>query len=212
MKDNIRAYAIVITNFFACAGFTVITPFYPAVADRVGIPDYIIGVIFSTFPIASIIVSLFLPKLMFSIGRSTILISGLALIGISSILISFLEDFSPTIALLVSFLSRFLTGSGAACASVASISILSSDYTENFQILVAMVEVFGGLGIIAGPLVGSLLFSIGGFSLSCKIIGVFVILYIPLLLTLLGKSKPYVIDKKEKISIRSMIVRPVIII
>lgn len=212
MKEDIRAYAIVMTNFFASAGFTVITPFYPAVAERVGISDSIIGVIFSTFPLASIVVSLFLPKLMFSLGRNTILLSGLVLIGLSNLLISYMENFSAPVALSVSFLSRILSGSGAACESVASTSILSSDYPDRFQSLVALIEVFGGLGVIAGPLVGSLLFSLGGFSLSCKIIGISVLLYVPLLLSLLGRSKTYVIDESEKISIRSMIVKPVRVI
>jgi MFS family permease len=209
MKESLRAYAIVLTNFFASAGFTVITPFYPAVAERVGIPDSLIGVIFSAFPISSIILSIFLPKLMFSLGRNTVMIFGLILIGISNVLVSFLESFSPSSAIAVSFASRILSGSGAACEAVASTSILSSDYPEQFQGLIAMIEVFTGLGIITGPLVGSLLFSAGGFSLSCRIIGISVLLYVPFLLSIVGRSKLYVIDEKENISIRSMIVKPV---
>ena len=209
MRDCIRQYAIAMTNLYACSAFTVITPFYAAVAERSGIPSSLIGFIFSLFPISSVIFSFFLPSLMFKIGRNTILILGLTLIAAGCILVSFIEDLSPPLAITFSLISRILTGSGAACEAIASASILSSDYPDQFQRLAAIIEIFTGFGIIIGPLAGSVLFSFGGFAVSCRVIGLFVLSYIPIIFFVLGKSRHYVIEEKLKISIWELGKKPV---
>lgn len=201
MKEKVRKLTIILTNLFASAAFTVITPFYASVAERSGIPSSLVGFIFSLFPISSMILSLFLPKLMFLIGRNNILIIGLIFIGAGSVLVSFIENCNTTMAILLSILSRILSGAGCACETVTSLSILSSDYPEEFQKLAALIETFAGLGIIIGPLLGSVLFSFGGFSVSCRVMGIFVLGYIPLIFFVLGKSREYVIEEGAKISL-----------
>lgn len=204
MKESIRQYAIILTNLYAFAAFTVINPFYPAVAERSGIHPSLIGPIISLFPISSITISLLLPKFMFKFGRFSILIIGLMLIGCGNISVSIIEHHSSATAIILSILSRMLAGTGSGCIIVASNSILSSDYPEKFQSLAALTEFFIGLGIIIGPLVGSILFSIGGFFLSCFSIGVFVLSYIPVIWYLMGRSREYVIEDKVRISIWAM--------
>lgn len=211
MRPWVRQYAIALTGLYACAAFTVITPFYPVVALRSGIPSSFIGLIFSAFPISSIITSMFLPKTMLLIGRHLTLILSLFLIGSGCILVSFIESLSPTMALIISLTSRIITGSGAACGVISSSSILSSDYPEKLQSLSAVIEFFIGLGTIIGPLAGSILYSLGGFALSCRIIGLSVYSYIPVIFLLLGKARKHVVKEKIKISIWEVCKKPVIL-
>lgn len=106
-----------------------------------------------------------------TIGRTSVLIAGTLLIAFSNILISFLESFTPTFAILFSFLSRMLSGFGSACCTISSTAILSSDYPDQVSALIAMVSICSGIGVTLGPVIGSLLYSVGGFSISCSIFG-----------------------------------------
>ena len=179
------------------ATLTVIGPFYPAVALRQGVPSVIIGWIFGVFPISSLFLSFCLPKIMQTIGRTSVLIAGTLLIAFSNILISFLESFTPTFAILFSFLSRMLSGFGSACCTISSTAILSSDYPDQVSALIAMVSICSGIGVTLGPVIGSLLYSVGGFSISCSIFGYIALLWTPILYCLVGPSKLYVLSKKK---------------
>jgi MFS transporter, DHA1 family, multidrug resistance protein len=212
MKEKFRKLGIGFTTLIAASAFTVISPFYPAIAKRQGIPEWLIGFVFSTFPIASLIVSSILPKIMQSIGRTRVLLIGLSSVATSNILISFIESFDITGSIVSSFVSRMLSGLGAACCSISSIAILTSDYPDEVSKLTPMVEIFVGTGITIGPSFGSLLFSYGGFAASCRFMGYGIIAWIPVLYLLVGPSKPYIISKKETINFREIAFRYVFII
>jgi MFS family permease len=85
-----------------------------------------------------------------------------------------------------------LGGLALALNSIACYSILSSDYKDNFQEVVGMLETFAGLGIIIGPLITTLFY---------VLFGAFWAFTITALLTLataipayiwLGPERPYV--------------------
>jgi MFS family permease len=191
------------------SAFTVISPFYPAVALRRGVPEWLIGIIFSFFPIASLLLSPFLPALMFALGKTPILILGLFLVAASNILISFLESFSPAVAITASFLSRILSGLGSACSNVSSNAILASDYPENLSKYIAIVQAFGGLGLVAGPSIGSLLYAQDGFQTSCGVFGIVVLVFIPIEILLVGKSRPYVVSDRGETGMVGLAKHPV---
>jgi MFS family permease len=209
MKEYLKPLGIYITSFVSYAAFTVISPFYPAVAIRQGVPEYLIGPVFSVFPIGSLLISPFLPSLMFSLGKTPILLLGLLFIGTSNLLISFLESFSPLAAILASFLSRAFSGVGSALSIVSSTAILASDYPNDFSRLIAMVECYSGVGVIAGPTLGSLLFAHGGFESSCRILGLAVFIWTPVAFWLIGKSSPYKVTENEDVGMIHVAKKPV---
>ena len=210
MHKSFRIYAISLTNLLASACFTVISSFYPSTALKSGVPEPLIGPIFSTFPIASIIASFFTPHLMQIFGKQAILVTGLVLISLSSILISTLEDFSPGFAIVLSFTTRALSGVGASFEVIASNTMLTSDYPEDMQKIIALNEILNCLGLIIGPLVGSFVYSAQGFSFSCLMMGLIVLFYLPVLLLVRGKTQEYKIQLNDRISAFALFKRPVL--
>jgi MFS family permease len=210
MKEILRIYTISATNLLASACFTIISSFYSSTALKSGVPEALIGVIFSTFPLFSIMTSFFVPFLMEKFSRSAILITGLVLISFSSMLISALESFEAPLSIVVSFASRAISGTGAAFEVIAANSILTSDYPENVQKIMALNEIFSCLGLILGPVVGSFIFVYGGFFVSCFSVGVVVLAYVPVLVLAVGRGNKYKIESRESISVGRLVIRPVI--
>ena len=213
MSDTLRKGAICFTSLITMASFTVISPFYTAIALRQGIPPLLIGFIFSTFPIAGLISAIWIPKLMFCIGRHRCLLLGLAFICSSNILISFLESVSTGPAIAISFVSRAISGTGAAHSFISGMAILISDYPSERAKLAALSEACAGAGLIIGPSFGSLIFVIGGFSNSCSIIGIIACTWMLILFFLLGPQRSYKIEEsKEEHNIMAIAMKPVIFI
>jgi len=60
-------------------GYALITPIYPSLAMQRGLTESFIGIVFSCFPIASIIVIPFIPYLIKKFGRINLLYFSLVL-------------------------------------------------------------------------------------------------------------------------------------
>jgi MFS family permease len=208
MKPWVRKGGIYGATFFSCIAFTVFTPFFSKVAVEHGIPPWIIGFIYSSTPLASIIVSSLLPRYLQQIGRTRALLIGVTLIGLGNILISIIGFFSITNAIVLSFLSRIIAGTGSAFDMISAYSTLTSDYPEEISKIIASIEIVSGLGLIAGPFFGSLLFALGGFFYACVFIGLIMWAYTPLLYFIVGPSRPYHLSDDE-ISISTVALRPV---
>ena len=209
MATLIRKGGIYLAVFIVCIAFTVISPFFSKVAIDQGVSESLIGFIFSATPVSSLFLSLFLSKFMQNIGRTVILISGLFLIGISNIILAFITFCSSgTTAFLISIFSRGIAGLGSSMGMIDSYSILTSDYPEHITQTIASVEIASGVGLVIGPTIGSIIFSIGGFFYSCIIIGLLVIGYLPILFCLVGKSKPY-LASEELINLKDIAFKPV---
>ena len=66
---------------------------------------------------------------------------------------------------LFSFMWKFLCGLGAGINSTASFAIIASHYKENREQTIGMMESSSGIGLLLGPVFGSILYSIGGYVL-----------------------------------------------
>ena len=87
--------------------------------------------------------------------------------------------------------------------------MLTSDYPEEMQKIIALNEIFNCFGLIIGPLVGSFVYSSQGFSFSCMMMGLVVLSYLPVLLIVIGKTKEYRVESNERISAFALFKRPV---
>ncbi|OMJ93623.1 hypothetical protein SteCoe_3317 [Stentor coeruleus] len=207
----LRKSGILFTTMLAMMSFTVITPFYSAIAVRQGIPESLIGYIFSAFPIASFIISFILPKIMIIIGRTPVYIFGMCLLAFSNLTISNLPYIYGHWAIFLSFISRISSGLGSACETISSYAILTSDYPEDINQLISFIEIIGGLGAILGPTVGSMLFALSGFTNSCFYVGLGILIWIPGIYYIIGPSRPYVIST-DKISLKKIWTKPKILL
>lgn len=208
MKAWARKCGIYIATLLSSAAINIITPFYSKAAENQGIDPWLIGIIYAFCPASAFICSMMLPKYLEKFGRTTVLFVGLLIVGFSNVILVFLPGASFELAVFLSFLSRIAEGVGSACCMVTSNTTLTSDYPEDISRIVATIEIMSGLGLSAGPAVGSLIFKYSGFKMTCLIIGISIMLYAPLLLLIVGRSRKYVKSLAE-ISIGSVIKKPV---
>lgn len=195
-------------SLLSCAAFTVVSPFYSKVATDQGMAQWLIGAIISTPPLFSLICSYILPKYLQFIGRTKVLVFGQVLIGVSNIILAFVPYTSPSFAIFISFFSRTLAGSGSALSMITSYATLTSDYPEDITKIIATIEIVSGVGLIIGPAVGSIMFTFGGFFYSCVLIGVFILIYAPILYCIVGPSKKYLLSE-DKINLVEVALKPV---
>jgi MFS family permease len=70
-----------------------------------------------------------------------------------------------------SFLCRLVEGFGNGCLNSASSSIIAHDYEDNMGNLMGLTQTFTGLGMLSGPILGSILYNAGGFVLPFFVTG-----------------------------------------
>ena len=138
--------------------YTMIATFYPQIASSKGIPLWVIGAVFAADPISSLFISLLLGKYMLHIGRKLTIITSLLLAALSMCVLSPIERVSSSTSLILSFASRILAGMSTACVMTAGDSVIVSDYPDNIETMVGRLEGFIGIGLIIGPLIGTLVY------------------------------------------------------
>ena len=72
---------------------------------------------------------------------------------------------------LLSFGCRFIEGFGNGCLNSGASSIIAHDFEDNMGNLMGLTQTFTGLGMLSGPIFGSLLFEAGGFKLPFFVTG-----------------------------------------
>jgi MFS family permease len=78
-------------------------------------------------------------------------------------LLDFVED--KTGFIVFSFIWKFLCGVGAGINSTSSFAIIATHYKEDREKAIGMLEASSGVGLLLGPLIGSILYEIGGYTL-----------------------------------------------
>jgi MFS family permease len=194
MKDRIRKAGILFAALTVSASFTIVSPFYSKIAQDKGIEKWLIGLVYSSFPISSLAISFFLQPFMQRLGRTKILLFGMFLESLNILLMALVPFSNFAMALFLSFTSRMIGGWSSAMLTISSYSILTSDYPDEIAKMIALMEIVSGIGYIMGPLIGSIIYLIGGFSTSCIILSIIILLYTPILYICVGPSRPYILS------------------
>lgn len=210
MKAWLKKSGIFFAVLVACAAITGITPFFPEVAVERGIPTWSIGFIFAACPFASLITALRLPVIQQKLGRKTILLLGIFLLGVSNFIMALVEFSEEYLAIFESLSSRILAGIGCAFSMMSANASATSDFTEEAGKVVALIEIFCGLGLIIGPAFASTFYGLVGFLYSCIIVGSFILASIPILYFVIGETREYVfVNGEERIKLRTIFFKPV---
>ncbi|XP_046990959.1 MFS-type transporter SLC18B1-like [Schistocerca americana] len=147
-------------------------PFYPLEAENKGSTASEYGLVFGIFELVSFISSPILGKYMNAVGAKLLLNSGVCLAAVCAILfglLAFVQGHVPFIAL--SFVVRIAEALGSSAAVTAAFSITAMMFPHSVATTFATLEVFYGLGYIAGPSIGGVLYSLGGYVLPFVVMG-----------------------------------------
>lgn len=143
-----------------------------------GVPESVLGLVFSSYSISMAIFAPLFARLLYSQGAKSVLILGCLCEGVSMIIFGvfdFIED--PTIYACASFFCRFLEGFGNGCLNSGSSKLLMVMFpVSRLAKLTGLLQTFTGLGMLMGPLLGSLLFELGGFQLPFYTVGVLLLI------------------------------------
>jgi len=185
--------AIYTINFFLYTAYSNLAPFYPQHAKEKGVSQTIIGVIFSASPVGSFLLSFFFGKHMVKIGRKRLMAIGIVLEAIAVISFGFIDFITNREVFIgISYVTRLVQGIGLSGFGSAAYAYVAANYPEQVMEKIAMIELFGGLGLMAGPLFGAGVYAVGGYTCVFVSLGVLFFGLVPYLWKYLPADKPYV--------------------
>ena len=105
-------------------------------------------------------------KYLHVIGRELAIMIGMILIFIQQVGLYMLTDFkSPSLFLACSFTAQMIGGFGSGINAVASMAmVVSSSKASEREQNIGFVEMATGIGFLIGPIWGSFMFQVGGYS------------------------------------------------
>ena len=90
--------------------------------------------------------------------------------------------------LVIYFVARLFQGTAAVAIQVTIYSTAAIFYPDKKQLMIGLLEAAAGLGMMLGPLLGTLLFAIGGYNFMFYSFGSFFLILAALLHFLLPKN------------------------
>jgi MFS family permease len=125
------------------------------------------------------------------IGKENAITYGTVAIIIQNLGLAYLDSVQdPDTFLLISFIVQIIGGLGSGTNSVSSLALVVENSTkEDREENIGFIEAFTGLGFLAGPLFGSVMFTIGGYSLPFAGCCILMTVSYPLIAINLSKAK-----------------------
>ncbi|XP_078683213.1 MFS-type transporter SLC18B1-like [Branchiostoma floridae x Branchiostoma belcheri] len=154
---------IALLNFCGFCYYSVIAPFFPDEALKRGASQTLVGLIFGCFAIINFLGGLVFGKYITAIGSRFMLTSGVFVAGSCSVLFGLLEYMDGAPFIVFCFAIRSVEALGVAAFQTAGTAILTHAFPNNVATVMGTLEIFTGLGLMAGPPIGGVLYDLGGF-------------------------------------------------
>lgn len=121
--------------------------------------------------------------------------------------------------LIISFIAQIAGGIGAGANCTASMAILSSFETAEREEYIGYIEAANGIGLLFGPLLGAVLYTIGGYTMPFITFSLLYISAYPFIFYSLNKTKSFIEREgiepnspsaipKEEIELKALLVKP----
>lgn len=105
-------------------------------------------------------------------GRKNVLMLGCVCQSLAMLSFTLLINLENTMLFgILSFVVRFSEGFGNGCINSSCSSIICFNYEENMSKYIGFVQTATGIGMLTGPLIGSMLYEAGGFKLPFLLTG-----------------------------------------
>ncbi|XP_045187398.2 MFS-type transporter SLC18B1-like [Mercenaria mercenaria] len=154
---------------------SIMAPFFPEEALKKDVSDTLSGWIFGTSPFVQFVMSPVIGKLMPHTGVKFMFLAGMFIFSGCTILFGMLayvpSDNGNGVFIALAFLLQVVRSVGITGASTASFVLLVQQFPDNISSVFGFGEIFVGLGLVAGPAVGGVLYGLGGFYLPFVSIG-----------------------------------------
>ncbi|XP_073987697.1 MFS-type transporter SLC18B1-like [Rhodnius prolixus] len=179
-KQIFALLTLTLAEFISFCSMSVMAPFFPKEAMQKGMSTTISGFVFSFYAFVIFATSPFFGKILPVTGAKFLFMAGMFLAGGCNILFGILPEIRDyTTFAIYCFLIRALEAIGASAYSTASFIFVVEIFPENISAVLGILETAMGLGMSAGPAIGGLLYSFGGFGLPFYSLGAMMIFLIP---------------------------------
>lgn len=156
--------SIFVVQFLANAIYSVLAPFFPIIAKEKGLRGETIGLIFSGYPIAAFLSAPIYGLMIIRFGRRKMFLTGSLLISSTLFGFSALPYLDSGSFVAVGFFSRFLQGLGVSGIVSSSFAIIASNYKDNMETVLGILNSIGALGMMLGPLIGAGIYEASSFT------------------------------------------------
>jgi MFS family permease len=186
-------------------GTTLPTPLYPSYEKRFGFGPLTVTVVFATYAVGVLAALLLVGRASDTVGRRPVLLSGLALAGLSSVIFVIaggVHSGGTSLLLVGRLLSGFSAGifTGTATATLADFAGPGAGLRAS---LVAAVSNIGGLGL--GPLICGLLARYAGAPLRTSY-GVHIVLVVLAVVAVLAVPEPVDVQRPRRLRVQRLAV------
>ncbi|XP_041378247.1 MFS-type transporter SLC18B1-like isoform X2 [Gigantopelta aegis] len=146
-------------NLLVETWIAVMGPFFPQVAAKKDVSYTVIGVIFACFQFTIFVSSPVFGSVVSKVGAKFMLVSGLLVSGSCSVLFGFLEGCQSTNTFIaLSLVTRSVEALGSAAFLTSSRAIASDTFPDNVAMIYGVMNVFTGIGLMAGFPLGGVLY------------------------------------------------------
>ena len=158
-------------------------PFFPQTALKRGIGDSMVGLIFGIFPVGSISISILFGKMMGRWGKQRLIVISIVILSLSNMMfgaLDYIDD--PVLFVTTAMITRVVQGLGVGGFSSIANAYMPVLYPDSVLQKISFMELSLILGVAAGPLLGGILYEIGGYEVPFFSAAIFyMIIAIPIL-------------------------------
>ncbi|XP_032340833.1 MFS-type transporter SLC18B1 isoform X3 [Camelus ferus] len=168
-------------NFSSMMCYSILGPFFPTEAEKKGVSNTVIGMIFGCYALFDLLASLVFGKYLVHIGAKFMFVAGIFVSGGVTILFGVLDQVPEgPVFIAMCFLVRITDAVSFSAAITASSSILAKAFPNNVATVLGSLEIFSGLGLVLGPPLGGFLYQSFGYEVPFIFLGCVVLLMVPL--------------------------------
>ncbi|XP_035681778.1 MFS-type transporter SLC18B1-like isoform X4 [Branchiostoma floridae] len=170
-RQILSFFCVAFLNFSGMACYAIITPFFPSEALRRGASQTTVGFVFGCFSAVQFLGGLVFGKFITTVGSRFVLISGVFVAGSCSLLFGLLEYTEGTTFIAFCFAIRSMEALGVSAHLTVATTILTHEFPNDIAKVMGIQEIFVGLGMMAAPPIGGVLYNLGGFKLPFFTVG-----------------------------------------
>ncbi|XP_055930533.1 MFS-type transporter SLC18B1-like [Argiope bruennichi] len=164
--------AVAYGNLFLGSCYSLMAPIYPAEAERKQASATAYGLVFGVYQLAMFISAPIYGKIIIVLKPGFLMKTGMLVSGICVILFSFLDYAPPGVPFIaLSILVRGVDALGASAFLTASYTTLGCELPDVIGRAMSIVETAFSVGLAIGPVIGGMLYEVGGFSLPFLVVG-----------------------------------------
>ncbi|CAI2367189.1 unnamed protein product [Moneuplotes crassus] len=151
------------TNMLLNCSYGICAPLLPIDAEKHNIDQIYLGFMFCVYSVSMAIFCPIVGKYLYTLGRRNMCKWGMIVVAVP-FLGFFMNNYtiSSTIYIYLFIVMRIIQGVGTSMVQTSSYSILTLIYPSKINFVVACIETSAGLGLSLGPVLGTVLYEIGG--------------------------------------------------